>query len=76
MQGGVTDNSGNRDFWVTLPLAFSNTNYTLVLGETTLYLSCGSQNTCEYRQNRSNTGFFIDQNDDNSAGTWWVAFGY
>lgn len=76
MQGGATNAAGNRDFWITLPLAFSNASYNLVLGETTSYLSCGSQNTCEYLQKRSNTGFYIDQNDDNSAGTWWVAFGY
>lgn len=76
MQGGCTGGSGNTDFIISLPIAFSNTQYVLVLGETTGYLSCGSQNTCEYTWKRTNTSIYIDQNDDNSAGTWWIACGY
>lgn len=74
-QGGRITAEGYQKVAITLSVPFSNTNYTILIGESTMYLGYGAQNCTVFKETVTKTGFTLEQNDNNSGGSWWMACG-
>lgn len=74
-QGGQITAAGYQKVAITLSVPFSNTNYTILIGESTNYLGYGAQNCTVFKETVKTTGFTLEQNDNNSGGSWWMACG-
>ncbi len=74
-QGGKITATGYQKVAITLTVAFSNTNYTVLIGESTTYLGYGAQNCNVFKETVTKTGFTLEQNDNYSGGSWWMACG-
>lgn len=75
-QGGQINAKGYQKVAITLSVPFSNTNYTILIGESTQYLGYGAQNCTVFKETVTKTGFTLEQNDNNSGGSWWMACGH
>lgn len=75
-QGGRVGARSDRNFVVTFPTAFSNTNFTITYGPATSSAGNGSQSDRIVWSTLKKTGFTYQRTDSNATYAPWYACGY